>query len=162
MVDNRSLRARSEDLPTTMATYSAVARPGSADAEGDRSSDLESCSWQYEQVTKEKRVPCRGPSITKNGMWGWNVLAPCSTATHNYDIDLFRALITAIGDAHGTSPDGFCMLVSQSRHRHHLRGDDFLIADVRACPPTRVRGYCCGRSCAGPCATPASRGEGHR
>src|SRR6202158_5690083 len=80
--------------------------PGSAEAEGDRFIEIWNLVFmQYEQVTKEERVALPRPSID-TGM-GLERLAAVLQGKHdNYDIDLFRALITASADATGTSPDG--------------------------------------------------------
>jgi len=113
--------------------------PGSADAEGDRFIEIWNLVFmQYEQVTKEKRVALPRPSID-TGM-GLERLAAVLQGKHdNYDIDLFRALITASADATGTSPDG-SHAVSHRVIADHLRATSFLIADG-VLPSNEGRGY---------------------
>src|SRR5882724_10107009 len=113
--------------------------PGSADAEGDRFIEIWNLVFmQYEQVTKEKRVALPRPSID-TGM-GLERLAAVLQGKHdNYDIDLFRALITASADATGTSPDG-SHAVSHRIIADHLRATSFLIADG-VLPSNEGRGY---------------------
>jgi alanyl-tRNA synthetase len=113
--------------------------PGSADAEGDRFIEIWNLVFmQYEQVTKEKRVALPRPSID-TGM-GLERLAAVLQGKHdNYDIDLFRALITASADATGISPDG-SHAVSHRVIADHLRATSFLIADG-VLPSNEGRGY---------------------
>src|SRR4029077_13361189 len=113
--------------------------PGSPDADGDRFIEIWNLVFmQFEQLTKEKRVALPRPSID-TGM-GLERLAAVLQGKHdNYDIDLFRALITASADATGISPDG-SHAVSHRVIADHLRATSFLIADG-VLPSNEGRGY---------------------
>jgi alanyl-tRNA synthetase len=113
--------------------------PGSADQDGDRFIEIWNLVFmQYEQVTKESRVPLPRPSID-TGM-GLERLAAVLQGKHdNYDIDLMRALIVASAEATGTSPDG-PHAVSHRVIADHLRATSFLIADG-VLPSNEGRGY---------------------
>ena len=113
--------------------------PGSADADGDRFIEIWNLVFmQYEQVTKEKRIDLPRPSID-TGM-GLERLAAVLQGKHdNYDIDLFRALITASAEVTGTAPDG-SHAVSHRVIADHLRATSFLIADG-VLPSNEGRGY---------------------
>jgi alanyl-tRNA synthetase len=113
--------------------------PGSPGADGDRFIEIWNLVFmQYEQVTKEKRIDLPRPSID-TGM-GLERLAAVLQGKHdNYDIDLFRALITASAEATGTAPDG-PHAVSHRVIADHLRATSFLIADG-VLPSNEGRGY---------------------
>jgi alanyl-tRNA synthetase len=113
--------------------------PGSPDADGDRFIEIWNLVFmQFEQVTKESRVPLPRPSID-TGM-GLERLAAVLQGKHdNYDIDLFRALIEASAEASHTEPDG-PHAVSHRVIADHLRASSFLIADG-VLPSNEGRGY---------------------
>jgi len=113
--------------------------PGSPDADGDRFIEIWNLVFmQFEQVTKEQRVPLPRPSID-TGM-GLERLAAVLQGKHdNYDIDLMRALIEASAEASHTHPDG-PHAVSHRVIADHLRATSFLIADG-VLPSNEGRGY---------------------
>ncbi|MGE0116988.1 MAG: alanine--tRNA ligase [Dongiaceae bacterium] len=113
--------------------------PGSPDAEGDRFIEIWNLVFmQFEQVTKEQRVPLPRPSID-TGM-GLERLAAVLQGKHdNYDIDLMRALIEASAEASHTHADG-PHAVSHRVIADHLRATSFLIADG-VLPSNEGRGY---------------------
>jgi alanyl-tRNA synthetase len=113
--------------------------PGSPDAEGDRFIEIWNLVFmQFEQVTKEQRVPLPRPSID-TGM-GLERLAAVLQGKHdNYDIDLMRTLIEASAEASHTHVDG-PHAVSHRVIADHLRATSFLIADG-VLPSNEGRGY---------------------
>jgi alanyl-tRNA synthetase len=113
--------------------------PGSAEAEGDRFIEIWNLVFmQFEQVTKEERVPLPRPSID-TGM-GLERVAAVLQGTHdNYETDLFRSLIAAIVEETGVPAEG----ASKPSNRviaDHLRASAFLIADG-VLPSNEGRGY---------------------
>ena len=113
--------------------------PGSPDAEGDRFIEIWNLVFmQYEQLPGGERVGLPRPSID-TGM-GLERIAAVLQGTHdNYDIDLFRALISASVDATGVEAEG----VHKASHRviaDHLRASAFLVADG-VLPSNEGRGY---------------------
>jgi alanyl-tRNA synthetase len=113
--------------------------PGSADAEGDRFIEIWNLVFmQYEQVTRDERVPLPKPSID-TGM-GLERIAAVMQGTHdNYRIDLLRELILASAQATGTGPDG-AHAISHRVIADHLRASVFLVADG-VLPANEGRGY---------------------
>jgi alanyl-tRNA synthetase len=113
--------------------------PGSAEAEGDRFVEIWNLVFmQFEQVTKEQRVPLPRPSID-TGMGLERIAAVLQGKHDNYDIDLMRALIEASAEASHTHPDG-PHAVSHRVIADHLRATSFLIADG-VLPSNEGRGY---------------------
>jgi len=113
--------------------------PGSPDEDGDRFIEIWNLVFmQYEQVSRDERVPLPKPSID-TGM-GLERVAAVMQGTHdNYRIDLLRHLILASAQATGTDPDG----PHAASHRviaDHLRASAFLIADG-VLPANEGRGY---------------------
>jgi alanyl-tRNA synthetase len=113
--------------------------PGSPDQDGDRFIEIWNLVFmQFEQMTKEQRVPLPHPSID-TGM-GLERLAAVLQGKHdNYDIDLMRALIEASAEFSHTQPDG-PHAVSHRVIADHLRATSFLIADG-VTPSNEGRGY---------------------
>jgi alanyl-tRNA synthetase len=113
--------------------------PGTPDQDGDRFIEIWNLVFmQFEQVTKEQRVPLPHPSID-TGM-GLERLAAVLQGKHdNYDIDLMRALIEASAEFSHTQPDG-SHAVSHRVIADHLRATSFLIADG-VTPSNEGRGY---------------------
>ncbi len=113
--------------------------PGSPDEDGDRFIEIWNLVFmQYEQVTKEERVPLPRPSID-TGMGLERIAAVLQGVHDNYDIDLFRALIHASVEATGVKAEG----KNRASHRviaDHLRASSFLIADG-VLPSNEGRGY---------------------
>ena len=113
--------------------------PGSPDEDGDRFIEIWNLVFmQFEQVTKEERLPLPRPSID-TGMGIERVAALLQGKHDNYDIDLFRALISASVDATGVPAEGD----RRASHRviaDHLRSSAFLIADG-VLPSNEGRGY---------------------
>ncbi|WP_288018027.1 alanine--tRNA ligase, partial [Blastomonas sp.] len=113
--------------------------PGSPDEDGDRFIEIWNLVFmQYEQHADGSRTNLPRPSID-TGM-GIERLAAVMQGVHdNYDIDLFKALIAASGQATGTHTTG----ENQASHRviaDHLRATSFLIADG-VLPANEGRGY---------------------
>ncbi|KQY14505.1 alanine--tRNA ligase [Rhizobium sp. Root482] len=113
--------------------------PGSKDEDGDRFIEIWNLVFmQYEQVTKDERVDLPRPSID-TGMGLERVAALLQGKHDNYDIDLFRALISASEEATGVKAEGD----RRASHRviaDHLRASAFLIADG-VLPSNEGRGY---------------------
>ncbi len=113
--------------------------PGSPDADGDRFIEIWNLVFmQYEQQTKEQRVPLPKPSID-TGMGLERIAAVLQGKHNNYDIDLFRALIEAVAHETGVNPDG-PQSASHKVIADHLRATSFLIADG-VLPSNEGRGY---------------------
>src|SRR5438132_1949837 len=113
--------------------------PGSADAEGDRFVEIWNLVFtQFDQVSPGERVPLPRASVD-TGMGLERIAAVLQGKHDNYDIDLFRALITASAEASGVAPDG-PHAVSHRVIADHLRASSFLIADG-VLPSKEGRGY---------------------
>ncbi len=113
--------------------------PGGPDADGDRFVEIWNLVFmQYEQVTKERRVPLPRPSID-TGLGLERTAAVMQGRHDNYDTDLMRALILASAEASGTHADG-PHGVSHRVIADHLRASAFLIADG-VLPSNDGRGY---------------------
>ncbi|WP_417770402.1 alanine--tRNA ligase [Stappia sp.] len=112
--------------------------PGSADEDGDRFIEIWNLVFmQFEQLPGE-RVALPRPSID-TGMGLERIAAVMQGVHDNYDIDLFRALISASENAVGVAAEGD----ARSSHRviaDHLRSASFLIADG-VLPSNEGRGY---------------------
>jgi alanyl-tRNA synthetase len=93
---------------------------------------------QFEQVSKDQRVPLPKPSID-TGMGLERISSILQGKTDNYDTDLFRALIEASAAQSGARADG----AHAASHRviaDHLRASSFLMADG-VMPSNEGRGY---------------------
>ncbi|MCW5738096.1 MAG: alanine--tRNA ligase [Enhydrobacter sp.] len=113
--------------------------PGSPDQDGDRFIEIWNLVFmQFEQVTKDERVPLPKPSID-TGMGLERLAAVLQHKHNNYDIDLFRALIEAVAHETGVDPDG-AQSASHKVIADHLRATSFLIADG-VLPSNEGRGY---------------------
>jgi alanyl-tRNA synthetase len=113
--------------------------PGSPEADGDRWVEIWNLVFmQFEQLTKERRVPLPRPSID-TGM-GLERLAAVLQGKHdNYDTDLLRPIMEAAAGAVGHGPDGKDR-PSFKAIADHLRSSCFLIADG-VLPSNEGRGY---------------------
>ena len=113
--------------------------PGSPDEDGDRFIEIWNLVFmQYEQHADGRRTNLPRPSID-TGMGIERIAAVMQGVHDNYDIDLFKALIAASGQATGTATTGD----NQASHRviaDHLRATSFLIADG-VLPANEGRGY---------------------
>jgi alanyl-tRNA synthetase len=113
--------------------------PGSPDEDGDRFIEIWNLVFmQYEQHADGSRTNLPRPSID-TGMGIERIAAVMQGVHDNYDIDLFKALIAASGQATGTATTGD----NQASHRviaDHLRATSFLIADG-VLPANEGRGY---------------------
>ncbi|MDI1286373.1 MAG: alanine--tRNA ligase [Reyranella sp.] len=113
--------------------------PGSPDQDGDRFIEIWNLVFmQYDQQTREQRVPLPKPSID-TGMGLERLAAVLQGKHNNYDIDLFRALIEAVAHETGVDPDGR-QGASHKVIADHLRTTAFLIADG-VLPSNEGRGY---------------------
>ncbi|MFN4012107.1 MAG: alanine--tRNA ligase [Pannonibacter sp.] len=112
--------------------------PGSPEENGDRFIEIWNLVFmQYEQ-TPDGRLALPRPSID-TGMGLERIAAVLQGVHDNYDIDLFRALISASVNATGVEAEG----AARSSHRviaDHLRSSCFLIADG-VLPSNEGRGY---------------------
>src|SRR5260221_10024473 len=80
--------------------------PGSPGQDGDRFIEIWNLVFmQFEQQTRELRVPLPKPSID-TGMGLERLAAVLQGKHNNYDIDLFRTLIEAVAHYTGVPPDG--------------------------------------------------------
>ncbi|MEX0853488.1 MAG: alanine--tRNA ligase [Bauldia sp.] len=113
--------------------------PGGAEAEGDRFVEIWNLVFmQYEQLAGGERVELPKPSID-TGLGLERTAAVLQGVHDNYDIDLFRTLISASVDAVGVAAEG----EHRASHRviaDHLRAASFLIADG-VLPANEGRGY---------------------
>ncbi|MBC7284468.1 alanine--tRNA ligase [Hoeflea sp.] len=113
--------------------------PGSADEDGDRFIEIWNLVFmQFEQISVDERLELPRPSID-TGMGLERIAALLQGQHDNYDIDLFRRLITASEDATGVPAEG----KNRASHRviaDHLRSAAFLIADG-VLPSKEGRGY---------------------
>ncbi|HEY1798465.1 MAG TPA: alanine--tRNA ligase [Stellaceae bacterium] len=113
--------------------------PGSPDEDGDRFIEIWNLVFmQFEQHAAGSRTPLPRPSID-TGMGLERIAAVMQGKHDNYDIDLFRALISASADASGVAADG-PHAVSHRVIADHLRSSAFLIADG-VLPSKEGRGY---------------------
>ena len=113
--------------------------PGSPDEDGDRYLEFWNLVFmQFEQVDENTRIDLPKPSID-TGMGLERITAILQGVPSNYDIDLFRALITASAEASGVAADG-PHAVSHRVIADHLRASAFLIADG-VLPSKEGRGY---------------------
>ncbi len=113
--------------------------PGSPEEDGDRFVEIWNLVFmQFEQVTPDERVNLPKPSID-TGMGLERIAAVLQGKHDNYEIDLFKALITASEEATGVGSDD----KTRASHRviaDHLRASGFLIADG-VLPSNEGRGY---------------------
>src|ERR1700759_4275554 len=113
--------------------------PGSPEEDGDRFLEFWNLVFmQYEQVTKEERVPLPRPSID-TGMGLERMACILQGVDSVFETDLFRHLIDATASALGSAPQeqnaaSFRVIAD------HLRSSAFLIADG-VLPSNEGRGY---------------------
>ncbi|MGB9369431.1 MAG: alanine--tRNA ligase [Xanthobacteraceae bacterium] len=113
--------------------------PGSPEEDGDRFLEFWNLVFmQFEQVTKEERVPLPRPSID-TGMGLERMAAILQGVESVFETDLFRHLIDATSSALGRGPDernaGSFRVIAD-----HLRSSCFLVADG-VLPSNEGRGY---------------------
>ncbi|MFO1109934.1 MAG: alanine--tRNA ligase [Bradyrhizobium sp.] len=113
--------------------------PGSPEEDGDRFLEFWNLVFmQFEQVTKEQRVPLPRPSID-TGMGLERMAAILQGVESVFETDLFRHLIDTTASALGTGPQE--QTVASFRViADHLRSSAFLIADG-VLPSNEGRGY---------------------
>lgn len=113
--------------------------PGSPEEDGDRFLEFWNLVFmQFEQVTKEERVPLPRPSID-TGMGLERMACILQGVDSVFDTDLFRHLIDATASALGHGPKQ--QTVASFRViADHLRSSAFLIADG-VLPSNEGRGY---------------------
>ncbi len=113
--------------------------PGSPEEDGDRFIEIWNLVFmQYEQVDSDTRVNLPKPSID-TGMGLERIAAVLQGVHNNYDIDLFKALISAGEEATGVKAAGDS-LASHRVIADHLRATSFLLADG-VMPSNEGRGY---------------------
>ncbi|WP_275194164.1 alanine--tRNA ligase [Bradyrhizobium sp. CSA207] len=113
--------------------------PGSPEEDGDRFLEFWNLVFmQYEQVTKEERVPLPRPSID-TGMGLERMACIMQGVDSVFETDLFRHLIDATASALGTGPN--VQTVASFRViADHLRSSAFLVSDG-VLPSNEGRGY---------------------
>jgi alanyl-tRNA synthetase len=113
--------------------------PGSPEEDGDRFLEFWNLVFmQFEQVTKEERVPLPRPSID-TGMGLERMAAILQGVDSVFETDLFRHLIDSTSSALGHGPD--TQSVASFRViADHLRSASFLVADG-VLPSNEGRGY---------------------
>src|ERR1041384_5337176 len=113
--------------------------PGSPEEDGDRFLEFWNLVFmQFEQVTKEERVPLPRPSID-TGMGLERMAAILQGVDSVFETDLFRHLIDTTAAALGRAPteeNAGCVRVIAD----HLRSSAFLVADG-VLPSNEGRGY---------------------
>ncbi|MEM5472506.1 alanine--tRNA ligase [Hoeflea sp. AS60] len=112
--------------------------PGSADEDGDRFIEIWNLVFMQFEQTADERLDLPRPSID-TGMGLERIAALLQGKHDNYDIDLFRRLISASVEATGVPAEG----KNRASHRviaDHLRSAAFLIADG-VLPSNEGRGY---------------------
>ena len=113
--------------------------PGSPDEDGDRFVEIWNLVFmQFEQLLGGARENLPKPSID-TGMGLERISAVLQGVHDNYDVDLFRHLITASAELSGVPANGG-HAVSHRVIADHLRSTSFLIADG-VLPSNEGRGY---------------------
>jgi alanyl-tRNA synthetase len=113
--------------------------PGSPDEDGDRFLEFWNLVFmQFEQVTKDERLPLPRPSID-TGMGLERMASILQGVESVFETDLFRHLIDAVSSALGRGPKGE-NAASYRVIADHLRSSCFLIADG-VLPSNEGRGY---------------------
>src|SRR5437016_4121393 len=113
--------------------------PGSPEEDGDRFLEFWNLVFmQYEQVTKDERVPLPRPSID-TGLGLERMACIMQGVDSVFETDLFRHLIDATASALGSGPDQKT-LASFRVIADHLRSSAFLVSDG-VLPSNEGRGY---------------------
>ncbi|MCA1936863.1 MAG: alanine--tRNA ligase [Asticcacaulis sp.] len=113
--------------------------PGSPEEDGDRFVEIWNLVFmQFDQQPDGTRLNLPKPSID-TGMGLERVAAVLQGVHNNYDVDLFKALISASVEATGVKAEGEA-LPSHRVIADHLRSTSFLIADG-VTPSNEGRGY---------------------
>jgi alanyl-tRNA synthetase len=113
--------------------------PGSPEEDGDRFLEFWNLVFmQFEQVTKDERVPLPRPSID-TGMGLERMASILQGVDSVFETDLFRHLIDAAASAIGTGPTPDTV-ASFRVIADHLRSSCFLVADG-VLPSNEGRGY---------------------
>ncbi|MGE0501890.1 MAG: alanine--tRNA ligase [Rhizobiaceae bacterium] len=113
--------------------------PGSPEEDGDRFLEFWNLVFmQFEQVTKEERVPLPRPSID-TGMGLERMASILQGVESVFETDLFRHLIDAASSALGRAPEAD-NVASYRVIADHLRSTSFLLADG-VLPSNEGRGY---------------------
>src|SRR3978361_1029661 len=113
--------------------------PGSPEEDGDRYLEFWNLGFmQFEPVDENSSLDLPKPSID-TGMGLERIAAILQGVTNNYDVDLFRHLITASESASGVDSKGEATF-SHRIIADHLRATSFLIADG-VLPSNEGRGY---------------------
>lgn len=114
--------------------------PGSADAEGDRYVEIWNLVFmQYNRDSAGNMTPLPKPSVD-TGMGMERVAAVMQGVTNNYDIDLFKHLITAAMAILDVQNPNEAATKSLRVLADHIRSTTFLIADG-VIPSNEGRGY---------------------
>ncbi len=113
--------------------------PGSPEEDGDRFLEFWNLVFmQFEQVTKEERLPLPRPSID-TGMGLERMASILQGVDSVFETDLFRTLIDAVSSALGRGPEDD-NVASYRVIADHLRSSAFLVADG-VLPSNEGRGY---------------------
>jgi alanyl-tRNA synthetase len=114
--------------------------PGSPEEDGDRFLEFWNLVFmQFEQVTKEERVPLPRPSID-TGMGLERMASILQGVESVFETDLFRHLIDVAASALGHGPNVEQDTASFRVIADHLRSSSFLVADG-VLPSNEGRGY---------------------
>ena len=121
------------------ASTSSAALRAAPDEDGDRFLEFWNLVFmQFEQVTKEERVPLPRPSID-TGMGLERMAAIMQGVDSVFETDLFRHLVDTTASALGRGPDEETV-ASYRVIADHLRSSSFLVADG-VLPSNEGRGY---------------------
>jgi alanyl-tRNA synthetase len=113
--------------------------PGSPDQDGDRFVEIWNLVFmQFDQQSDDVRVDLPKPAID-TGMGLERIAAVLQGTNDNYDIDLFKKLISASVEKSGVDAKGK-FITSHRVIADHLRSTSFLIADG-VLPSNEGRGY---------------------
>ena len=113
--------------------------PGTPEEDGDRFLEFWNLVFmQFEQVTKEERLPLPRPSID-TGMGLERMASILQGVESVFETDLFRTLIDAVSSALGRGPEAD-NAASYRVIADHLRSSAFLVADG-VLPSNEGRGY---------------------
>lgn len=113
--------------------------PGTPEEDGDRFIEIWNMVFmQYEQIDANKRIDLPKPSID-TGMGLERISAVLQGFTNNYDIDMFKDIISASEELTKTKAEGDA-LFSHRVIADHLRSCSFLISDG-VMPSNEGRGY---------------------
>ncbi len=130
--------------------------PGSPEEDGDRYVEIWNLVFmQYERAADGTLTPLPKPSVDTGA--GLERMAAVMQGVHsNYDIDLFRVLISTAAQVTGTRELGSPVAARDRRSHPRLQLPDRRRRDARR---TKAAATCCAASSAARCATATSSGR---